>query len=448
MARILVIDDNARFRKTLCMALTGKGHDARPAPNGEDALGLAEKEHFDAAFIDMKMPGMSGLDFLDALKDVQPSVAGIILTGFGSIPDAVDSMKLGGFHYLTKPVSMQEIEKVLKQVVSRNGFCAICDNDSSEYHGIVGQNKTIKAVVEVIKNVKDSQLPVLIFGESGTGKELIARALHYDSVRKNSPFIPINCASLKYNLLENELFGHVKGAFTGAIASKEGIIKSADGGTLFIDEIADMDSVVQASLLRFLENGMVRPLGASQEIKVSTRIVAAINRNIEEEVRSGRFRMDLYYRLNVCRINVPPLRSRLDDIPLLVSHFVSIISKNIGAPFSLSPGALERLGEHTWPGNVRELFHTLQRAALLNRGKIITENLIEQSLEFTASPDDNFNREKETTETLKDGEISHIMTCLENNKWNISKTALELKINRRTLQRKMARYNIRRSEPV
>jgi len=249
MARILVIDDNARFRKTLCMALTGKGHDARPAPNGEDALGLAEKEHFDAAFIDMKMPGMSGLDFLDALKDVQPSVAGIILTGFGSIPDAVDSMKLGGFHYLTKPVSMQEIEKVLKQVVSRNGFCAICDNDSSEYHGIVGQNKTIKAVVEVIKNVKDSQLPVLIFGESGTGKELIAGAVHYNSNRKKKNFIKVNCAAIPDDLLESELFGHERGAFTGADKVRIGRFEQADGGSIFLDEIADMSPKTQAKVL-------------------------------------------------------------------------------------------------------------------------------------------------------------------------------------------------------
>lgn len=448
MAQILVLDDNAAFRKTLCMALSSRGHDAIPASNGEDALKLAKTQAFDAAFIDMKMPGMNGLDFLDALKMIQPSVAGIILTGFGSIPDAVHAMKLGGFHYLTKPVDMKEIEEVLSQVLSIGYISRIPGDSSTEYHGIVGRNKAIRTVISLMKNVKDSRLPVLIFGESGTGKELIARALHYDSVRKKEPFIPVNCASLKHELLENELFGHVKGAFTGALASKEGLIKAADGGTLFIDEIADMDPLVQASLLRFMENGMVRPLGSSHEVKVSTRIVAAINRNIEEEVRAGRFRMDLYYRLNVCRINVPPLRSRLNDIPMLASHFVSIISENTGTPFSLSCDALLRLRQHSWPGNVRELFHTIQRAVLLDNGGIITQSSIDRSLECTVSPVENVNHEKEESETLEDSEISHILTCLENNKWNISKTALELKINRRTLQRKMTRYGIRNGEPV
>ncbi len=448
MARILVLDDNSGFRKTLCMALTCRGHEASPASNGKEALRLAKKQEFDAAFIDMKMPGMNGLDFLNALKNVQPSVAGIILTGFGSIPDAVHAMKIGGFHYLTTPVDLREIEDVLKQLPSNSTAGGMDDKGSTEYHGIVGANKTLKNVIEVIKNVKDSHLPVLIFGESGTGKELIARALHYDCARKDCPFIPVNCASLKNELLENELFGHVKGAFTGASVSKEGIIKAADGGTLFIDEIADMDPAVQASLLRFMENGMVRPLGSSHEVKVSTRVVAAINRNIEEEVRAGRFRMDLYYRLNVCRINVPPLRSRLNDIPLLVSHFISIISKNTGEPFSVAPDALLRLSKHTWPGNIRELFHTLQRAALLNKGGIITQRSIDRSLECTASTIDNLSWQKEESETLEDSEINHILTCLKNNKWNISKTALELKINRRTLQRKMTKYNISKAELV
>ncbi|HHL39802.1 MAG TPA: sigma-54-dependent Fis family transcriptional regulator [Deltaproteobacteria bacterium] len=452
MARVLVLDDDGAFRKSLCRALAARGHKVTAAAGGAEALGLAQQMTFDAAFIDMKMPGMSGLEFLKALRRVSPSVAGIILTGFGSIPDAVQTLKLGGFHYLTKPVDMAEIEKVLEQAVRPTPDPAsgpVAAEGTVEYQGIVGRSRAVKSLIETVRKVKDAQLPVLIVGESGTGKELVARALHYDSRRGGGPFVPINCASLKPELLENELFGHVKGAFTGAVENKRGLVRASDGGTLFIDEIADMNPVVQAGILRFIENGMVRPLGASRETKVSTRIVAAINRNIEDEVRAGRFRLDLYYRLNVCRINIAPLRERMEDVPVLAEHFLSAMAGSTGRRMLLSGGAVERLLEHNWPGNVRELHHVLQRAVILHDGDVITADHIDRSIEFKrlAVQTCGFAARGEEPATLEESERRHIIASLELNGWNVSRTARALRIDRRTLQRKISRYDIKKARP-
>lgn len=431
MARILVLDDDPVFRKTLSKALGARGHDVTPAESGQEAIRLASSRVFDAAIIDMMMPGMNGLEALSAIRAVQPAAACVILTGYGSIADAVKTMRLGGYNYLTKPCGMKEIEDVLAGIKP-----ASASEDNGPYQGIIGRSPAIKEVIGFIRRVKDTNLPVLISGESGTGKELVARALHFDGNRKDGPFVAVNCATLKPGLLENELFGHVKGAFTGAADLKEGLLKAADKGTLFIDEIGDMDLSVQASLLRFMETGAFRPLGATKETTVDTRVVAAINSDIEEEVRAKRFRLDLYYRLNVCRIHLPPLRSRPEDIPVLAGHFLKRLSGTSGVRRTFGPGAVQALSSHDWPGNVRELLHVIERAAILGNDEAITPGLLNECI--------GTGRGKKAAGPLDELEKECILSALSAHRWNISAAARALCIDRRTLQRKIASWGLRK----
>ncbi len=432
MARILVLDDDRIFRKTLCMALSARGHDVKSASTGEEALSIASSSPFDAAIIDMMMPGMNGFEVLSRLRNVRPTTACVMLTGYGSIADAVTAMKLGGYNYLTKPCSIDEIERVLSGIAPADGTEPAC-------RGMAGSSPAMREVARFVRRVKDTGLPVLISGESGTGKELVARALHYESVRKEMPFIAVNCASLKAGLLENELFGHVKGAFTGALDSKEGLLRAADSGTLFIDEIGDMELPVQAMLLRFMETGSFRPLGSNRELSVNTRIVAAINKDIEKEVAAGRFRLDFYYRLNVCRVHIPPLRERPEDIPALASFFLERASKARGKKFSFGPGALDLLKRHSWPGNVRELRNLMESAAVMSPGEAITEALLSDSL----GRRDTGPMPRQEKGSLESSERDCIAGVLEANGWNVSRSARVLKIDRRTLQRKIARYGLK-----
>ncbi|WKZ32385.1 MAG: sigma-54 dependent transcriptional regulator [Thermodesulfobacteriota bacterium] len=437
MARILVLDDDRVFRKTLCMALSARGHDVKPAATGDEALAIASSSPFDAAIIDMMMPGMNGFEVLSRLRVARPATACIILTGYGSIADAVTAMKLGGYNYLTKPCSIDEIEKVLSGMTPADGPEPACQ-------GMAGSSPAMKEVARFVLRVKDTGLPVLISGESGTGKELVARALHFESVRKEMPFIAVNCASLKAGLLENELFGHVKGAFTGALDSKDGLLRAADNGTLFIDEIGDMELPVQAMLLRFMETGSFRPLGSNREMSVNTRIVAAINKDIEKEVAAGRFRLDFYYRLNVCRVHIPPLRERPEDIPALASFFLERASKARGKRLCFGQGALDILKAHNWPGNVRELKNLIESAAVMSTGEAITEGLLSDSLKRRRSGP----LARPETGTLECSERDCIAGVLEANGWNVSRSARVLRIDRRTLQRKIAKYGLRQGGPA
>ena len=434
MARILVLDDDNVFRKTLSRALAARGHEVTAADSGAEAGRLASLKVFDAAIIDMMMPGMNGFEALQAIRMAQPGTACVILTGYGSIADAVKTMRLGGYNYLTKPCSIDDIEEVLAGI---KGPLPAGNREGECYQGILGASPAIKEVVTFIRRVKDTSLPVLVSGESGTGKELVARALHFDGLRSYGPLVAVNCATLKPGLLENELFGHVKGAFTGAADVKEGLLKAADNGTLFIDEIGDMDLSVQASMLRFMETGSFRPLGSTKEMKVDTRVVAAINRDIEEEVRSRRFRLDLYYRLNVCRVHLPPLRSRPVDIPLLAEHFLKRLSEASGRGYSFGPGAMEALSNHDWPGNVRELLHLIERAAILGTGEVITAERVNACIGAKG-------RMGRQSQSLGQAEKECILSALAAHKWNISRAARALSIDRRTLQRKIAGYGLRK----
>lgn len=432
--RVLVVDDDHAFRKHLSRALIRRGYEVWSAEGGKDAIHIVEDKSFDVAIVDLKMQEMDGIQVIDGLKNIQPSIIGIVLTGYGSIPTAVKALKIGAYHYLTKPCQMAELETILKEV--KNERHRKLSSLPDHYQGIVGKSQTIQNIIDTIQLIKDISLPVLICGESGTGKELVARAIHFDSCRKEGPFIAINCASLKPELLENELFGHVKGAFTGATNNKDGLLKTADGGTLFIDEIADMDLVVQASLLRFIETGLFRPLGSTKEVKVNVRIVAAINKDIEEEVKMRRFRHDLYYRLNVCRINIPPLRERKEDIPLLADHFLTTSPLVKDRTVTISSSAMEIFLSYQWPGNVRELFNLLGRVILMTKESVITKGHV---VTFLPS---SLRKGSDRASSLKDIEKRYIVESLKAHGGNISATARAIGIDRRTLQRKMTRYHI------
>jgi len=432
MAAILVLDDDAVFRKTLARALAARGHEVTAAASGAEAARIASLKAFDAAIIDMMMPGMDGFESLQAIRLAQPECACVILTGYGSIADAVKTMRLGGYNYLTKPCSIDDIEAVLAGIRPAAGGAV-----AESYQGILGASPAVKETVAFIRRVKDLSLPVLISGESGTGKELVARALHFDGRRAEGPFVAVNCATLKPGLLENELFGHVKGAFTGAADSKDGLLKAADGGTLFIDEVGDMDLSVQASLLRFMETGSFRPLGSTKETKVDARVVAAVNRDIEEEVRARRFRLDLYYRLNVCRVHLAPLRSRPGDIPLLAASFLSRLAGGDKRGYSFGPGAVEALTRHDWPGNVRELLHTIERLAVLGGGEVISAERVQACLGTKGKNGGHAG-------SLEAAEKECVLAALSTSGWNVSAAARALSIDRRTLQRKIAAWGLKK----
>ncbi|HUR38727.1 MAG TPA: sigma-54 dependent transcriptional regulator, partial [Planctomycetota bacterium] len=351
---VLVVDDDESFRSLVADRLSRTGHRVAAAAGGEAALGLLQE--VDVAIVDLLMPGMDGLTLLKKIREARPEVAVIMLTGHGTIDNAVEAMKVGAADYLQKPCSLAEVELRLLQVWEKsrlrkeNQQLRAALRHENPYQGIIGKSPAMQAVFELIRKVKDSPTPVLIEGESGTGKELIARALHFDSSRKDMPFVAVNCATLQETLLESELFGHRAGAYTGAIKDKLGLLEVADRGTLFVDEIGETHPSVQTKLLRVLETGEFRAVGDVQEKKVTVRLVAATNKNLRNEVAAGKFREDLFYRLNVVLIRLPPLRDRGDDLALLARAYLLRKGRTIGDK------ALATLMGHSWPGNVRELF--------------------------------------------------------------------------------------------
>lgn len=455
---ILLVDDDEVFRRTAIRALERRGFSAHPARNGEEALRLDSLHLFDAAVLDLRMPGMDGIALLKELHRKLPNLPVIILTGHGDIANAIKAIQSGAFHYMTKPCDIQELQIYLNKAIEQrtikqeNLHLRDAIQRAQANHGIVGESAVITSLLRMIERVKDAQAPVLVLGESGTGKELVARALHDLSVRKRDPFVALNCATLKPELLENELFGHVAGAFTGATQNKEGLLAVADKGTLFIDEIADMNPNVQASLLRVIETGEYRPLGSTAARYTRTRIIAAANRDLAAEVRAGRFREDLYYRLNVLAIHTPPLREHLDDIELLVESYLrQSAADRRGVGFSNE--AIQTLRQYEWPGNVRELFNICERAVLLSGERIISVETVRMLL-TAGSPFRQREAESvppapapsptpERMLSLDEVECDHIRYILEQVESNVSRAADILKIDRRTLQRKMKRYGIR-----
>ncbi|WP_310599321.1 sigma-54 dependent transcriptional regulator [Desulfobulbus sp.] len=376
MAAILVVDDELSMREFLKILLTKEGYKVTTAAEGKAALALAEQHPFDLVITDIRMPGMSGLELLAPLKQAQPEIGIIMITAFASPDDAVMAMKSGAFDYITKPFNVDEIKAVIKAALKKKQHSET--QPASGFSEIIGQSPEMMKIFDLITKIAPTPANVLIYGESGTGKELVAKAIHNRSRVAANPFVPITCSAIPESLLESELFGHVKGSFTGAIADKAGLFQLADGGTAFLDEIGELTPIIQTKLLRVLQEREFMPVGSTKTRQVNVRIIAATNRILEQEIIEGKFREDLYYRLAVVPIRVPPLRERIGDVPLLVNYFLEKFSKLLGKEVqTISSYGMEVLMQYDFPGNVRELENIIERGVALESSNIILpESLI------------------------------------------------------------------------
>jgi two-component system response regulator PilR (NtrC family) len=377
--KILIVEDEKSMREVLKILLEGEGHEVTTASDGLEGISLIEKDIFDLIITDMKMPKADGFEVLKRIKEISPDTIVIMITAFGNTETAIEAMKMGAYDYITKPFNIEEIRLIVRKAIEKKKegeeLSLLRQKVETTYalENIIGQCPKMQDLFKLIPRIAQSNSNVLITGESGSGKELVAAALHNLSHRKEKNFVTINCAAFPEGLLESELFGHMKGAFTGAIYNKQGLFEIADGGSVLLDEIGEMPHNLQAKLLRVLENGMFRRIGGTTDIKVDVRVISATNKDLKDEIAAGRFREDLYYRLNVVPVNVPPLRERKEDIPLLIDHFLRKTSDN---PKKIIPEAVKLLIDYPWKGNVRELENVIERTALLtDKNEISPEDL-------------------------------------------------------------------------
>lgn len=445
MVDLLVVDDDHEFRTTLVSRFERQGFNVQAAANAEEALGLAARRNFDVAIFDMMMPGMSGLELLKRFKEAYADCEVVLLTGQGTIETAVEAMKQGAFDYLQKPFPLKDLEAVAQKAVDRrrlrkeNSQLKVLLERSQPQKEMVGQSEAMLEIFRLIERAGASEKAILVQGESGTGKELVARALHRHSRRADQPMVVINCAALPETLLESELFGHERGSFTGAVSAKQGLFEIADGGTLFVDEIGELPGSLQAKLLRVLEDGSLRRIGSVQERRVSVRLIAATNRNLQKEVEAGRFREDLYYRINVMSLELPPLRERAGDVPLLVRRF-------LGSGWEIEQDAMEALERYKWPGNVRQLINALERAKILCDSETIRLKDLPKEVVSPLRAQSNGEALFENTDDLAVIQRSKVVEVLRREAGNKSKAARALKIDRRKLYRLLEKYSIADTE--
>ncbi|MBI3989567.1 MAG: sigma-54-dependent Fis family transcriptional regulator [candidate division NC10 bacterium] len=437
--KILVVDNDQEMVDLLMEYLSREGYAVIAAKSGQEALGRLSEVPFDMVVSDLKMEGIDGMGVLKAVKRVCPETPVILITAFGTIESAIEAIKEGAFHYLTKPFKLGElkvtIERALEHKRLREENVRLRREVEGRYRfgNIIGRSRRMQELFELIPAVAASVSNVLITGESGTGKELIAKAIHYNSPRKERPFLPINCAALPEQLLESELFGHVKGAFTGAYVSRKGLIEEAEGGTLFLDEVGDLSLSLQAKLLRVLQEKEVRPVGGRESVKVDVRFIAATNRDLRRMIGEGTFRDDLYYRLAVIPVPVPPLRERLEDLPLLVDRFLKKYAEASGkAAPEISQAALGLLLKQPWRGNVRELENVVEAAVALSKGPIINASELTPFLLAAVE-----KPSEELLVTLRELERGYIAKVLEMTGGNKKEAAKILGISRKTLYRKL-----------
>ncbi len=441
---IMIVDDEEIVRASLSSWLLEDGYEVMPVESGKLALEELKKKHYDLMLVDLKMPEMDGLELMKEVKKFLPDLPIIIMTAYATVDTAVKAIKDGAFDYLMKPFDPEEISITIKKIVKQqmleqeNIYLRKELAKQFQFHQLYSKNKNMQEIFELIKTVAKTDVTVLIHGETGTGKELIARAIHAESLRKDRPFIPVSCASLTETLLESELFGHEKGAFTGASSMVRGMFEMADKGTIFLDEIGDISPKLQMDLLRVLETKEIVRIGSTLPIPVDVRIIAATNKDLNKAISNGTFREDLYYRLNVITIDIPPLREKLEDIPLLVEQLIEKINIETGKSIKrVSEDAMAILMQYKWPGNIRELKNVIERSVVLAKDDIITVNEVGPCVE---------RRIKETTNledmSLESMEKNHIASVLKNNNWNISTSAQILGIDRTTLYNKIKKYNL------
>jgi DNA-binding NtrC family response regulator len=443
-AQLLVVDDDEELRSAVAARFRRLGMRVTEAGSGEEALARTAQARFDVALLDLHLPGIGGIELLAALKEQTPEAEAILLTAHSSVETAVRAMKRGAYDYLTKPFQLADLEAHVqkayeKALLSRRErqWVQQIAYESPRYR-LVGSGPGMRRVVGLIERVAPSDATVLVRGASGTGKELVARALHANSPRADRPLVTVNCAALQESLLESELFGHEKGAFTGAVAAKPGLVEVAEGGTLFIDEIGETPAGLQAKLLRVLEDGTFRRVGGTQELHADVRVVAATNSDLAEGMRSGRFRDDLYYRLNVIAIELPPLRERREDIPLLVEHFLA--TRQVGPLRSrVAPEAMQALLSYSWPGHVRELANVVERAQILAEGHVIQPDDLPEAVAAEAPAAGGNGGDPRH---LSEVERQHVRAVLQQEKGNKVHAARALGISRRSLYRLIEKYHL------
>ncbi|GLI39508.1 sigma-54 dependent transcriptional regulator [Geobacter hydrogenophilus] len=443
--KILVIDDDNSLRRVLEYNLQEEGYAVQAASSGEEGLYWFGQSRPDLVITDMNMPGMDGLMVLKSIKERSPETLVIIITAFGTVDVAVEAMKAGAYDYITKPFNRDALKLTVKKALQFNGLAAENKrlkselSDKADFRTIVGQSREMEKVFAVISKVADTEASILITGESGTGKELVARSIHANSSRREAPFVAINCAAIPRDLLESELFGHLKGAFTGAIKDKTGKFQLADGGTLFLDEVGELPLELQPKLLRALQEKEVEPVGGTKVQKVDVRIVAATNLDIDKAIAGGTFREDLYYRLSVIPVHLPPLRERRKDIPLLIRYFCG---KHGSEKVTFAKDTLETLVMYPWPGNVRELENTIERLLIMRNGDEISRDELPEKFREAAPighaviklPDDGY--------PLEELEREVVVQALERNAWNQTAAARFLRIPRHTLIYRLEKYGI------
>jgi two-component system nitrogen regulation response regulator NtrX len=453
MAEILIVDDEESIGDALKQVFEYEGHKVRVARNGPDALAMVEKSPPDVSFLDVKMPGLDGLEVLERIRSEDPQALVIMISGHGTIDTAVEATRKGAYDFLEKPLDTDRLLVTLRNALEVKGLSASVERLLSQVESryeIVGSSFQIRQVLERTERVGSTDARVLITGENGTGKELVARAIHRLSSRSDAPFVEVNCAAIPSELIESELFGHIKGSFTGAVADRTGKFEQAHGGTLFLDEVGDMSPATQAKVLRALEQGVITRVGSSKAIQVDVRVVAATNKDLEAEIREGRFREDLFYRLNVVPIEVPPLRERREDIPMLVRHFVDLLEKTDRvSPREISSAAVERLQALDWHGNVRELRNTVERLLILSSGNVIgveDVDLLVSGREGGGGLGAELLQAESFSEFKEQAERAYLLQRLREHDWNVSETARSVDMPRSNLYKKIERYGLIRED--
>lgn len=449
--KILVADDEKAIRDALKYVLTEEGYTAETAVDGEDALQKIKADNYDIVISDIKMPKIDGMEVLSKAGEISPDTFFIMMTAYASVQTAIDALRKGAFDYLIKPVEFDDLMIRIKHLVDYKKLAlenkTLRQRISSEtgFEKIIGKSLPMQKIFELIKQVAPTNSSVMVFGKSGTGKELVAKAIHYNSQRKDKIFLPINCGAISENLIESELFGHKKGSFTGATEDKQGLFKVADGGTLFLDEIGDLPLNLQVKLLRAIEDKEFYPVGGTKPLSTNLRIIAATNQDLHEKAKNGEFREDLFYRLNVVEIQLPALNERKDDIPILVTHFIEKYCNEMGKKIlGVDNESMKILMSHEWRGGVRELENIIERAVIFSKGDMIT---IEALADYLIGTDNVHGYPDTLKEALKDFEHEHILKTIKKYDYNKEEAAKALNIGLSSLYRKMEELGIPTKSP-